>query len=497
LPEKFNDAELTEELWRRGLLRELLWPQQQSLFDFLIEHDEKIIVFNCPRRFGKSFMLLTFAVRLCLLFPGFKVKYGAPTSVQADEIIHDTMPDVLRTCPENRIPEFKSSKKRYIFHHPDNQPSELKVVGLEAGDGKGLRGSKANLVIIDEAGFVNKLTKIIESIAKPLTRRMYYGKIFICSTPSEDASHDFFDWIDRAQARKAYRKRTIYDDVIDGQEGIDDLIESYTLRDKEGNVLVPARENPSFQREYLCERISNPDALIFPEFLMLKDQIVFNKQADQYRPDYYQPTVSFDWGWTDFDGGLYGFVDFEKATLYIEDETWTNYTVASDLGKIIKGKVSELWPKIKDMKAIKFYADNDPKQIHEIRKETGLMFKPVDNQFDKDPTVNSIRSLMANGRIQIHERCEQLIYQLENGMWQLTRTGNRKNEFIRNKKVGHCDLLSAMLYLYRQVDFKKNPYPIEEPTGQNIFSNPAKYQQSSWDKLKGRRYGNRINTIGR
>jgi hypothetical protein len=484
----YNEEQVTEELWKRALLRENLWPQQKQLHDFLLKQEEKITVFNCPRRFGKSFTLLNFAVMMCMQNPGFKVKYGAPTAVQADEIIHDTMPVVLLGCPDALRPDFMKSKKRYLFHHANGDTSELQVVGLEANDGNGLRGSKANLVIIDEAGFVNKLTKIIESIALPLLKRMDYGKVFICSTPSEDASHDFFDWIDRAQARRSYLKRTIYDDLIDGQEGIDEIIETYTLRDENDKVLVHADDNPSFQREYLCERLSNPEALIFPEFLMLQNQIVHDMLPEEYRPEVYKPMVAFDWGWTDFDGGLYGFVDFEKATLHIEAETWTNYTTASDLGKLIKGQVSEIWPHIKNLDDIKFWADNDMKQIANIRSETNIRFRPVDNTFDKDPSINSLRTLMANGRVKINKNCPQLIYQLENGMWQMTRAGNKKNDFIRNKKVGHCDLISALLYLYRQAEFKKNPYPLEIPNGEAIFGNTDKYVDKSWDKLKGRRY---------
>lgn len=488
--------DLYKEIWSRGLLKELLWPQQKELYEFLDGLESDFAVFNCPRRFGKSFTLLTYAVMMCILYPGFKVKYGAPTSVQADEIIHDTMPEVLINCPEELLPDFMASKKRYIFKHADDRPSEIKIVGLEAGYGKGLRGSKANLIIIDEAGFVNRLTYIIESIAQPLVDKMTYAKIFICSTPSEDASHNFFDWVDRAHAKGCYLKRTVYDDLIEGEESIKKKIERATLRDKEGNVLQEAHDNPNFQREYLCERLSDPEALIFPEYLRVEKEIVFDLKPTEYRPDYYEPMVVFDWGWKDFDGGLYGYVDFEKACLVIEAETWTNYTVASDLGKIIRGKTAELWPKIKDVKDITFYADNDPKQIAEIRKETDLMFRPVDTQFDKYPVISSMRSLMSGGRIKVHDRCEQLKYQLKNGMWQMTRTGVRKNDFIRNKKVGHCDLLMALLYMYKKAKFNSNPYPTDFASGQDTFNRSDKYQNNKWDLLKGNRHG-RINATNR
>ena len=56
------------ELWRRGDLRHILCSHQQTrLYDFYHTISENsIIVFECHRRLGKTFLQLVLAVEQCL-----------------------------------------------------------------------------------------------------------------------------------------------------------------------------------------------------------------------------------------------------------------------------------------------------------------------------------------------------------------------------------------------------------------------------------------------
>jgi hypothetical protein len=62
----------------------------------------------------------------------------------------------------------------------------------------------------------------------------------------------------------------------------------------------------------------------------------------------------------------------------------------------------------------------------------------------------------------IHPRCAELIQQLETTIWNNQRTSYERN------KYGHGDLLDALVYLVRNIDRNRNPYPAAKgPTREN------------------------------
>ena len=76
-----------------------------------------------------------------------------------------------------------------------------------------------------------------------------------------------------------------------------------------------------------------------------------------------------------------------------------------------------------------------------------------DNKID---AVAALRMRISKRKINIHERCQNLIYQLKVGHWSNSRT-----TFERGEKTGHLDAIDALIYLNRSVDLRQheNPYP--------------------------------------
>jgi hypothetical protein len=103
--------------------------------------------------------------------------------------------------------------------------------------------NSSDLCIVDEAGFCDDLTYIIQSILIPTTTTTH-GKIILSSTPPRLADHEFIRYMEEAEDRGSFLKKTIYDALGGGritQEMIDEIIRE-----------LGGAESPDFRREYLC-----------------------------------------------------------------------------------------------------------------------------------------------------------------------------------------------------------------------------------------------------
>ena len=74
--------------------------------------------------------------------------------------------------------------------------------------------------------------------------------------------------------------------------------------------------------------------------------------------------------------------------------------------------------------------------------------------------VNELRLLLKSDAIRIHPRCKQLICELQEAVWNTSRT-----KFARvqvGEKRSHYDLLAALVYFIRAVNKYDNPYPADQ-----------------------------------
>ena len=68
--------------------------------------------------------------------------------------------------------------------------------------------------------------------------------------------------------------------------------------------------------------------------------------------------------------------------------------------------------------------------------------------------ITGLRLRFGSNKIRINRRCKNLIYQLKVGIW-----NDRKTDYKRGEKTGHLDAIDALVYLNRNVNTTKNPYP--------------------------------------
>ena len=194
-------------LWERGVLEWKLHPVQKEMYDiFLAAEENSILVWLLARQTGKSYGLTVMALEQAYKKPNSIIKLLTDTKLHVESIFIPLFNQVLEDCPEHLKPKYNGQK--FIFQFPNG--SQVQLAGSDNGHYERLRGQKTDLVLVDEAGFCNKLTDIVKSVLLPTTTHTG-GKIILASTPSEDLNHEFINFIEEAEMNDNLVKKTIYD----------------------------------------------------------------------------------------------------------------------------------------------------------------------------------------------------------------------------------------------------------------------------------------------
>jgi len=224
-------------LWNQGILHWQLKPVQKELYNSYIDCKEKIVVWNCARRLGKSYTLCIIALETCLKKSNSLVKYCCAKQKDARNIIRPLIREIIETCPIELKPEYKTQEGAWVF--PNG--SRIELIGLDGGRAESNRGGSSNLAIIDEAGLVGDLPYIVTSIILPTTATTK-GKIILASTPPKSPIHPFITkYLNKARIEGNLVTKTIYDNPNIDKEEFDKLVE------ESGGL-----DSVDFRREYLC-----------------------------------------------------------------------------------------------------------------------------------------------------------------------------------------------------------------------------------------------------
>ncbi len=439
---KITAKDAIRELWSRGILTYKLHPIQKKMLQSYIDQNQEVTTILCSRRLGKSFLLCLLAVEKCIQKPKSIVKYVCPRKNMVKTILQPIMEQILIDCPTEMRPVFKYNDSMYVF--PNG--SLIQMAGTDNGHHENLRGGKSDMWIVDEAGFCDELTYVVNTILAP-TADTTGGRGIIASTPSKTSDHEFItDFLRPAEFNGTLIKYTIYDNPLITEDKIRAIIDRYPLKEKD----------PEFRREYLCEVINGGDLSVIPEFT---DEIQAEVIKEWVRPAFYDAYVSMDIGFRDLTVVLFGYYDFKNGLIVIEDEiAQSGSTLLLDkFAKDIRDKEEKLWtnPMSGEFKPpyLRVADNNNLIMLNQLSINHGIQFVPT-RKDNKEAALNTLRMKIANKQIIIHPRCKTLIYHLRNASWNKAR-----KEFERSPDAGHYDAVDSLIYLVRNVVETRNPYP--------------------------------------
>lgn len=448
---KVHKREITDELWRRGELSWMMHDVQKEMYSLYVNAEERsTMVWLLSRQTGKSWCLAFIALMEATKHPNSIVKLLTDTKLHIRSIFEPIFREILESpkgpCPKDLAPEYVKSDFTYYF--PNG--SQIQMAGTDAGNAEKLRGQKARVVLVDEAGFCNDLNYNVLSILMPTTTHTK-GKMILASTPAEQPDHDFVGFIETAEQEGNLTKKTLWENPL------------LTLDEKKSIVKkFPGGEhNVQFRREYLCDIIRDETKTVIPEF---DDELIKEVVQEVPKPPFYTPYVAMDLGFKDLTVCLFGYYDFKSDKIVIEDEIVKK---GKDLklnkfAEEILAKESTLWINQFTHELITPEArisDVDLIVIQEINRASygQLNFMPVTKEPGyKLPLINKIRVMLQSGKITIDPKCVTLIRHLKNARW---KDASTKDTFSRSPDDGHYDAVDAMIYLIKSISYNKNPYP--------------------------------------
>jgi hypothetical protein len=434
--------------WQDGNLQYKLHATQKTIHKAIQESQRRKFFLLCSRRLGKTYMLLTMAFGLAVKKANARILFLAPIGKNAEEIVIDSALPILADIPKRFAPEYKQMSKQFVF--PNGSIVRLKGVNNEKADD--LRGGAQDLIILDECGNMDNLQHIVGSICMPMTMTTN-GRILMATTPPMTPGHDSAYIYEDLAKDECVAKFTLLDAPhVSVETKLEYLIEA-------GEEVAHARKiidreadpvTTTARREYFCEFVTDADSAVIPEF---NDAARAEIIKVYERPECYDGYVSMDPGMKDNTGILYGWVDFLKQKLVIEDETLLKHPGTGEIANSIKATEASVFGGRHPHKRV---SDVELRLISDLRSMHKLDFSATKKD-DSMAAIQHMRLLIQQRKLVINPRCKNLIRQLRDVTWNhkatdFARAGERSID-------GHYDLVAALKYMIRNIDWHHNPFP--------------------------------------
>ena len=439
--------------WGTGQLDYRLRETQRRIKSRWLSCAEKWLKFyiECTRRLGKSTFGLIWLCEDCIQHPGSVSAFFAPVKEGLRDYIGPIIRDTLADCPEDLRPILDASLtlnfpngSKIIFRGSNNQSHRTK------------RGNAFRRVFIDEGRDVDDLDNLLESVVMP-SLFSTDGRVMISSTPADTEDHPLHDIKQAAEREGWYFHADIYDaNRHDPADFPPERIEQWKRE-----TLDPV----AWDREYMALWVKDPTKIIIPEWDESYEQDIERTEFFQFYTKY----AAMDLGVRDKTAAIFGYYDFKRAHLIVEDEfALQDSEVRTDkIAERIKAKERELVYQLyhdrnadgykrmqQHERTFRRVADNNnPLLIQDLNQLHGLDFFAT--RKDEMPAmINLVREWVKDGRIYVSPKCKELIGCLRNAVWD-----KDKRELARSKIYGHFDALMALVYLVRNLDTYTNPIP--------------------------------------
>ena len=203
-----------------------------------------------------------------------------------------------------------------------------------------------------------------------------------------------------------------------------------------------------YDRMILGKWVGDASKLVIPEFT---DEIEKQIVIEHKRPKHYEYYGSLDPGHKkDLTAYLLGYYDFLEGKIIIESELMLKHENTQTISERIKGLEDSTFPGKAPVLRV---SDTEYQLIYDLIDLYNLDFVTTRKDF-KEARIHEVRVLLKTGQIIINPRCINLIRHLKAAIWNESRT---LFEYTENE--GHFDMIDSLIYLVRNIDRTKNPYP--------------------------------------
>lgn len=421
-------SQVYAELARRGILRHLLSAEQRKIYDFIERALGPIICIEAHRKSGKTKAALCYGLE-----HGARNRDLICLCTDARQHLTDIILPMYRAIYSQHCPDWSEVGKRLLHKNG----SEMALYGADRDNADSMRGPAYGLALIDEAAYVDNLRYLVEDVLIP-TSNETGAKIILTSSTCKQYNHAFSAYCDQAKATGNYYKLTL-DNNSDKDANERQAIEAG----------CGGRQSILFRRDYLCERITDPERAALPEMEQYYNQIV----VDTYdRPQYYELYGALDVGFADATAYLLGYYDYERGNYVVDAETMLRHATTQQVNDAIR----DIEQRSHKMRVYRRVSDTDLRIIADLNRAYNLSISAV-HKDNKAAQIAFLRQLMASGRLKILSRCHQLITQCRSVTYTKTFSG------WEHADGHHYDLVDALIYLVRSIIPTSDPRPALPP----------------------------------
>jgi hypothetical protein len=440
--------EACHELFRRGDVSWFLHPEQQKLLNWIDAKHREIATICISRQFGKTTMLLAWAIAYCLARPKASVLFVAPHRQQVITILQPKLNLVFQFIPEDVLP----TKSGNIWTFPNG--SQFRIDGVAIGKGTKLRGDSVHLCIMDECRDMPELQEMIESVIAPMLSTTD-GRLVLISTPPHSPLHSFTKkYIADCLTRGDFYSATYKQNPLVSTKRLRYLIE----------VQHPGgEENPVFRREWMADwSITDPEKRVVREW----DEATNDKFFEDYPgpPAVVRPYIGLDYAFSDPAGIIAGYYDFNCGCFIIVDEWFERGKNSDEVGSQIMEMERKLKVEIPGALEPIRVMDIDPGLMADLWGRFNLRFEPAMKVPSTITMLNRLRVAINEGKLRIRRNCTQLRFQLKAGVFNASGS-----DYMRTRDGGHLDLIDATKYVILNMRWHEAPFgrPKEQAVGPN------------------------------
>lgn len=493
-------TEALRELWRRGGALDVLLDDSgptggQQAWARMLDNipPGSWAALEVSRQRGKSWCVLTWAAQQ-LGVRQLSAVYLAQTGANAEAIVTEWLKDIQDSLPPEWGVVFRDGEVQFA------SGSKLAIFGTDNQQYRRARGRKADIVILDEAGFYADLLDV-EQVYQPQLQTTRGRGVYL-SSPALNPAHEFSKRCDAAKAVGRYVNDSFWSNPRINHEAV--------IRgemERLGLTRAQLLASTGFRREYLAERVTEETRAAFPAWTTERAAALVGEWE---RPPYWDAYEALDPGKTgDPHAWLAAYYDGLCVTIEAELELRSaSHTIAKladevkrqegglygltrwdgtlmgarDWAQEFGGLPDYLQRSISDSAPTQPYlrvGDNDGLVLNSLNAEHGLAVIPT-HKHDKALEVDAVNELIARGKVRIHKRCVRLIEQLYSTIWNRTRT-----QWERTDR-DHGDLIDCLVYLLRNVRWHRDPRPKDN---RDAFALPKHMQPAAQRTGLGRLSG--------
>lgn len=416
-------------------LFDLLKQVQKEMFELVYSNKKsRKYIIHCARRLGKTFLLIVISCCVAYSKDNAQIRYASVSQKAVRKMVHPIFKEIFKTIKKKYRPKWNSQEGAYIL--PNG--SMIHIAGCNNGHSDDLRGTAADLCVVDEASFIDDLSYLVDSVLMPQLLTVEGSFLIMASSSPVSPAHEFVDYVQESKLGEYYSDFDIHKGGYS-----EELIEEFC---KEAG----GKDSTVWKREYLNQIIVDEEFAILPEAQALLPGIKYTEE----RP-YYHNYVSMDIGTKDLTFILFGFYDFKRAKLCIEREYYINGPKMTTriIAEQIKKIENEIWGEKEVYKRVS--DNNNLLLIQDLSILHDSHFIPTGKD-TLHAMVNEMRIWFKDNRIEISENCPLLLESIKFAFW-----NEQRKDFGKSKHLGHFDAVAALMYLIRNIDQSTNPIPVK------------------------------------